>query len=116
MTRNSASTLAFAASVAAAILAAVLVTSSAFADGIASVESSMHAVTPSAEAAPNPSRQNQISADDLKKGYLLCERALDFESFLACSAVYEELLKRVFGGNLNEMIAWLREAWYASAD
>jgi hypothetical protein len=116
MARNSVSALAFAASVAAAILAAILVSSSALADGISRVETPRHAQTPSAQEAPAPFRLGEISADDLKQGYLLCERALDSETFTACSVVYQELLRRVFGGNLNAMLAWLREAWHASAE
>jgi hypothetical protein len=50
---------------------------------------------------------------ELKAIYLECERlaatvVLDLETAAHCSMVSEELLKRSFGGNFDEMLKWWR--------
>jgi hypothetical protein len=118
MTRNLASALAFAATVAAAIVAAVLVSGTALAYD---TQTASNADNPTAIAGYNAMRLDQVPADELKQGYLMCERAIaqtlpDVATFAACSSVYEELRGRVFGGDTDALISWLRQAWPAGAE
>jgi len=49
--------------------------------------------------------------DELKRIYLACDRAaingeLDTAGIRQCSIVYEELKRRAFGGDFDELLAW----------
>jgi hypothetical protein len=118
MSRDFVSALAFTAVVVAASVAAVLVSRNALADEIAT---GSDAGIPAATAGATRSRLGPLTVDDLKHDYLMCERAvtqagLDLATLAACSALYEELYGRVFGGDLEAFTAWLRGAWSENAD
>lgn len=119
MNRLIASILTFAATVAAAVIAAALMSGSAFAEDDQAVEVPFGAFTPTVP--PVPWQLSQLSPNTLKRDYVVCERAttnnqLEFATPAACAALYEELRVRVFGGNLDALLTWFREAWYGRAD
>jgi hypothetical protein len=63
--------------------------------------------------APDRSHLTSLPVAELKAIYLECERlaatvVLDLETAAHCSMVSEELLKRSFGGNFDEMLKWWR--------
>lgn len=56
---------------------------------------------------------HEASIDDLKRTYLLCDRAalgggLSNGTIMHCSIVYEELMRRAFGGHFDKLLAWSR--------
>jgi hypothetical protein len=58
--------------------------------------------------------QSETPIDSLKRLYLVCERAaingtLSATGVAYCSAIYDELTKRAFGGNFEKLWAWARE-------
>lgn len=70
------------------------------------------------EAAPAhaPPAKPQASAGEpeLKAAYLQCDRLalaqmLDFATAASCSATYEALKARVFGGDFERLLAWWRQ-------
>jgi hypothetical protein len=66
-----------------------------------------------AHAASDGVRSAALTTDKLKSAYLDCEsRAttefLDAGDAANCSVVYEELKQRVFGGDLDRLLAWWR--------
>jgi hypothetical protein len=119
MNRLVASIVTFAATVAAAALAAALMSGSAFADDGA-VEMPFNGATQTPLGAGSW-QLSHLSANALKRDYVVCERAttnsqLDFATPAACAALYEELRVRVFGGNLEALLNWFRGAWYGRAE
>jgi hypothetical protein len=120
MNRLVASIVTFAATVAAAALAAALMSGSAFADDGA-VEMPFNGATQTVPLGAGSWQLSHLSANALKRDYVVCERAttnsqLDFATPAACAALYEELRVRVFGGNLDALLNWFREAWYGRAE
>jgi hypothetical protein len=119
MNRLIASILTFTATVAAAVVAAALMSGSAFAEDDRAVEMPFGAFTPIVP--PVPWRLSQLSPSTLKHDYVVCERAstnsqLESATPAACAALYEELRVRVFGGNADALLTWFREAWYGRGD
>lgn len=58
-------------------------------------------------------RERETSIDDLKRAYLLCDREalggrLTNGAIMQCSIVYEELMRRAFGGHFDKLLAWSR--------
>jgi hypothetical protein len=56
----------------------------------------------------------ETPVDSLKRLYLVCERAaingtLSPDGVAYCSAVYDELTRRAFGGNFEKLWAWAKE-------
>ncbi|HSG40563.1 MAG TPA: hypothetical protein VLE27_13055 [Thermoanaerobaculia bacterium] len=52
-----------------------------------------------------------LSPQSLRAAYLACERAataerMDTGGVMECSAIYEELKRRVFGGDFGRLRAW----------
>jgi hypothetical protein len=69
------------------------------------------AVTCAAHAEPERTAFATVSADQLKSAYLECERTaatglVDTGSAASCSAIYEALKERVFGGEFQRLLAW----------
>jgi hypothetical protein len=57
--------------------------------------------------------EREASIDDLKRAYLLCDREalggrLTNGAIMQCSIVYEELMRRAFGGHFDKLLAWSR--------
>ena len=68
---------------------------------------------PSAVGQADESRLKTMTVDDLKSLYLACDRAamrglLAAGAIAQCSAVYEELKRRAFGGDFERLLAWSR--------
>ena len=52
-----------------------------------------------------------LSPEDLRAAYLACERAavaerMETGGVMECSVIYEELKRRVFGGDFGRLRAW----------
>lgn len=109
MNRDAASIITFTCAVAAAFLAAAIMSSSALADE-----------TFGARRKAADLDNATVSANALKRDYVLCERLatsapLDMAVPALCAALYEELRTRVFEGNLDALLAWFRVAWNEAA-
>jgi hypothetical protein len=106
--------VAFASTVAGASVAAVIVSSSAFADDMTTADTFSYAnILTSAE--PNQLQLQDAPADALKREYLMCERAatqtrLDPATARACSVLYEQVRDRLFAGSFEALINWWRGA------
>jgi hypothetical protein len=97
--------------VAAASLAAALMSGSVFADHIGSGDTPFDAVISSW-------RLRDLSADALKHDYVTCERIAargpaDLPAPALCAALFEELRVRVFKGDVDALLTWFRQAWNA---
>jgi hypothetical protein len=62
-------------------------------------------------ASQTVAQAGSVSIDELKRLYLSCSEealsgTLSFEEILRCSAVYEELKQRAFGGDYDKFRAW----------
>lgn len=114
MTRQTASMITFACTIAAAALAVAIMSSAAIAE---TVESPLGVEDPVLAA----TQLGSFAAGDLKHDYVVCERAAAAQTAVEmavpalCAALYEELRARVFQGNSDALLAWFREAWYAGA-
>ena len=71
------------------------------------------AAAPSARGYSPGGAPQAIPVDELKQMYLACNRAatasrMSSGSIMQCSIVYEELKRRAFGGDFDELLAWSR--------
>jgi hypothetical protein len=106
--------VAFASTVAGASVAAVIVSSSAFADDMTTADTFSYADILTS-AGPNQLQFRDAPADALKREYLMCERAatqtlLDPAEARACSVLYEQVRNRLFGGSFDALLDWWRGA------
>lgn len=63
--------------------------------------------------ASNRTQLSVVPVAELKAIYLECDQLastnlLDFDTAVKCSMIYEELLKRGFGGSIEEFVQWWR--------
>lgn len=113
MTRQTASMITFACTIAAAALAVAIMSSTAIAE---TVESPLGVEDPVLAA----TQSGSFAAGNLKHDYVVCERAaaqtaLEMAMPTVCAALYEELRTRVFQGSSDALLTWFREAWYVDA-
>jgi hypothetical protein len=106
MSPRAASIITFAATVTAATVGAAIISGSAIAEDVGTIQPPVTAAAVQGLSAPASGR--------LKQFYVTCERAAtrpDFAMPDVCAALYEELRVRVFGGDTDALLAWFREAW-----
>jgi hypothetical protein len=107
--------VAFASTVAGAGVAAVIVSSSAFADDMTTADTFSNANILMSAAGPNQLQFQDAPADALKRKYLICDRAatqsrLDPGAALECSVLYEKVRDGVFRGSFDDLLDWWRTA------